>query len=39
MSIRQWAMSNEQQADDLLNLSEEVGKLLSHMINHPEKYK
>jgi four helix bundle protein len=25
--------------DELLNLSEEVGRLLSHMINNPEKYK
>jgi four helix bundle protein len=25
--------------DELLNLSEEVGRLLSHMIHNPEKYK
>ncbi len=24
---------------ELFNLSEEVGRLLSHMINNPEKYK
>jgi four helix bundle protein len=25
--------------DELLNLSEEIGRFLSHMINNPEKYK
>ena len=31
-------ITNEQHTE-LLNLSEEVGKLLHHMINNPEKYK
>jgi len=31
-------ITNEQHAE-LLNLSEEVGKLLHHMISNPEKYK
>lgn len=30
---------NQERYQDLLNLSEQVGSLLSHMINHPEKYK
>ena len=29
----------QKEHDELLNLSEEVGRLLSHMINNPEKYK
>ena len=29
----------QKEYDELLNLSEEVGRLLSHMINNPEKYK
>jgi four helix bundle protein len=29
----------QKEYDELLNLSEEVGKLLSHMINNPGKYK
>jgi four helix bundle protein len=30
---------SQNEHDLLLNLSEEVGRLLSHMINNPEKYK
>ncbi|MEO8112111.1 MAG: four helix bundle protein [Ginsengibacter sp.] len=30
---------NQQEHDGLLNLSEQVGNLLHHMINSPEKYK
>jgi four helix bundle protein len=29
----------QKEYDELFNLSEEVGNLLSHMINNPEKYK
>ncbi len=30
---------SKEQFDELLNQSEEVGRLLNHMINNPEKYK
>lgn len=30
---------SQNEYEELLNLSEEVGRLLSHMINNPEKYK
>jgi four helix bundle protein len=29
----------QQECDELLNLSEEIGNLLNHMISNPEKYK
>ena len=30
---------SQNEHNELLNKSEEVGRLLSHMINNPEKYK